>query len=53
MYTKTGALAGWVGVAFPYAEGDDLQKYEAITHSICEDIKARITDKDELYDPAL
>jgi hypothetical protein len=53
MYTKTGGLAGWVGVAFPYADGDDLTKYDAITHSICEDIKARITDKDELYDPAL
>lgn len=53
MYTKTGALAGWVGVAFPYADGDDLKKYDAITHSICEDIRARITDKDELYDPAI
>ncbi|MDB6093481.1 MAG: hypothetical protein JWM32_1043 [Verrucomicrobia bacterium] len=52
IYTKSGQLAGWVGVAFPYAEGDDLTKYDAITHSICEDIKARIADKDELYDPA-
>jgi hypothetical protein len=51
-YTKNGKLGGWVGVAFPYAEGDDLTKFDAITHAVCEDIKAMIENKDELYDPA-
>lgn len=52
LLTKTGEVIGFLGIVFPYAEGDDLKKYDAIAQSVADDFQKRLDKKDDLYDYA-
>jgi hypothetical protein len=50
LMTRTGEIIGFIGIVFPYTEGDDTKKYDAIAQSVADDFRSRIDHKDDLYD---
>lgn len=53
LLNSAGDVIGFTVAVFPYQEGADLKKYDAIAHSIRDDFQQRIADKDDLYKPAM
>jgi hypothetical protein len=52
LLTRTGEVVGMLGIVFPYQEGTDLKKCDAIAQSIADDFRKRLDKKDDLYDYA-
>ncbi|MDB6093480.1 MAG: hypothetical protein JWM32_1042 [Verrucomicrobia bacterium] len=50
LLTKTGEVIGFLGIVFPFAEGDDLKKYDGIAKSVADEFQKRLDKKDDLYD---
>jgi hypothetical protein len=53
LLNSAGDVIGFTVAVFPYQEGADLKKYDAIAHAIRDDFQRRIVNKDDLYKPAM